>query len=329
MSSLVISLDFELFWGVAESRTLANYRNNVEGEWIAIPQILSLFRQYDIHATWATVGMLMCKDYAQWRAIRPSVMPGYVRNQVSTYDREADARDHPNLFFARPLVKQIQETPGQEIGSHSYSHFYCAEEGATPEQFAADLACGREIAHELGIELRSFVFPRNQVREGFLSQLPKAGMRAYRGTPQHWVYRHGHFVPAGLFGRAIRMADTWLPIAGAHVSKVESNDGLANVPGGLFLRPWSRRSAALEPLRLKRITRCMSVAAATNSLCHIWWHPHNFGVNLAKNIEVLESVLMHFVHLRDRFGMRSQTMFEAAQTTNRPALNEKRPHTAS
>lgn len=60
MSSLVMSLDFELFWGVSDSRRINDYRQNVEGVWIAIPKMLALFRQYDIHATWAAVGMLMC-----------------------------------------------------------------------------------------------------------------------------------------------------------------------------------------------------------------------------------------------------------------------------
>lgn len=36
MSSLVISLDFELLWGVADSRTLASYRHNIEGVYVAI-----------------------------------------------------------------------------------------------------------------------------------------------------------------------------------------------------------------------------------------------------------------------------------------------------
>ena len=75
MSSLVISLDFELFWGVADSRTVAGYRNNVEGEWNAIPRMLALFRQYGVRATWAAVGMLMCRNHAQWRENPPSLFP--------------------------------------------------------------------------------------------------------------------------------------------------------------------------------------------------------------------------------------------------------------
>ena len=58
---LVISLDFELFWGVRDNRSIEDYKENLLGGRLAIPQILDLFDSYNIHATWATVGFL-CFD---------------------------------------------------------------------------------------------------------------------------------------------------------------------------------------------------------------------------------------------------------------------------
>jgi len=215
MSALVLSLDFELFWGVADSRSIAGYRENIEGEWEAIPRILDLFRHYGIRATWATVGMLMCRDYSQWREIKPSVMPGYARQQCSTYLLDSVVRGNPKMFFARPLVEQILDTQGQEIASHSYSHFYCGEVGATPAQFAADLVCSQEIGAELGVTYRSFVFPRNQIQSAYLEVLEKAGFKIFRGTSNHWLYRNGHFVAGGIAGRAFRLVDAYLPFQAA------------------------------------------------------------------------------------------------------------------
>lgn len=126
MSALVVSLDFEMFWGVTDSRTIENYGANIAGEWQAIPAMLKLFKQYGIHATWATVGMLMCKDYKQWCEIRPSIMPTYTRESCSTYSVAALARDFPKLFCP-PLVEQILATDCQEIASHTYSHFTAAK----------------------------------------------------------------------------------------------------------------------------------------------------------------------------------------------------------
>lgn len=51
MSALVIALDFELFWGVTESRTIKSCGANIAGVWQVVPAMLKLFRQYHIQAT--------------------------------------------------------------------------------------------------------------------------------------------------------------------------------------------------------------------------------------------------------------------------------------
>ena len=65
-SKFVISLDFELFWGLIDNSNFYDYKQNIEGVWSAIPEILKLFKNYNISATWATVGMLMCKNHSHW-----------------------------------------------------------------------------------------------------------------------------------------------------------------------------------------------------------------------------------------------------------------------
>lgn len=275
--------------------------------------MLGLLRQYGVGATWATVGMLMCRDFSQWCEVQPKLLPGYVRKECSTYSLGSIVREYPRLFFARPLVEQILATPGQELATHTYSHFLCAEDGATREQFAADLACAQEMASELGVRYQSLVFPRNQIRKPFLAEVANAGIRVYRGNPDHWLYRDGHFSPGGLAGRAVRFADAWLPLSGQNVVQATVNDGLINVAASLFLRPWSRPSAMLESLRLHRLKQAMTVAAKSEGICHIWWHPHNFGVNIERNLAILETLLKHYRILRDRYGMDSATMSDAAQ----------------
>jgi peptidoglycan/xylan/chitin deacetylase (PgdA/CDA1 family) len=315
MSNLVISLDFELFWGVADSKSIAGYRRNIEGEWEAIPKVLELFRRYGIKATWATVGMLMCRDYSQWRKIRPSVFPGYDRPQCSTYLLDSVVRENPKLFFARPLVEQIIETPGQEVASHSYSHFFCDEAGATPEQFAADLVCAREIGDELGVEYRSFVFPRNQVKDAYLAELDKAGYQVFRGNPDHWLYRDGHFVSMGAAGRMVRRTDSYIPLSGNHVSYMRNGlpaGKLLNIPASYFLRP-SSGNRILDSFHLNRVKAGMREAAVTDGIFHLWWHPHNFGANLEKNMKNLDSILQYYCFLAETHGMRSVSMADLLQ----------------
>ena len=58
--ALVISLDFELYWGVRDKRSLAQYGRNILGGRKAIPRMLDLFAERDVGATWATVGFVFC-----------------------------------------------------------------------------------------------------------------------------------------------------------------------------------------------------------------------------------------------------------------------------
>ena len=53
-----ISLDFELGWGFVGKRNIKQYAENFLGVYSAIPAILEIFNEYNIHATWATVGFL-------------------------------------------------------------------------------------------------------------------------------------------------------------------------------------------------------------------------------------------------------------------------------
>lgn len=47
----VISLDFELFWGIRDKYDFDTYGQNVLGVWKVIPRLLELFDKYGIHAT--------------------------------------------------------------------------------------------------------------------------------------------------------------------------------------------------------------------------------------------------------------------------------------
>ena len=65
-ASFVISLDFELFWGVIRSRSIDDYKKNVINVKEVIPAILSVFKEYQVRATWATVGSILCEDFDHW-----------------------------------------------------------------------------------------------------------------------------------------------------------------------------------------------------------------------------------------------------------------------
>lgn len=312
--SFVITLDFELFWGVADKHTVAGYGRNVFGEWDAIPRMLALFRECGLRVTWATVGMIMCRDYRQWREIRPSIPPTYASAGLNPYHMDSIVKEHPQLFFARPLVERIANTPGQELATHTYSHFYCSEPGVTVEQFGADLDCATAIAAEMDLRFRSIVFPRNQIVEPFLAALPAAGIQVYRGNHRNWLYRDGDAVAGGLAGRAVRFADAFLPLSGHGVVREQVNGRLLNLPASMFLYPWSARYRGLLALRMARLKAAMTAAARSGGVFHLWWHPHNFGLNLVQNMAMLDEVARHYLSLAERYGMQSRCMGDFGAT---------------
>ncbi len=314
--ALVISLDFELHWGVRDSRPLAAYRDNLLGVREAIPALLDLFSSRGIHATWATVGFLFCRTKREVEESLPTRLPRYVDSALDPYDLKAIGEDEASdpFHYAPTLVERIARTAGQEVGTHTFSHFYCLEEGQTAEDFEADLVSASHAARRLGIELRSLVFPRNQENVAYRGVLARRGLRAYRSTGTRWPYRSS---PAGepRLKRAARLADAYLPVAGHGTFRPRTGEaGLVDVPGSAFLRPYNPRLARLDRLKVARIKQGLSHAAERSETFHLWWHPHNFGVHLRENLATLTAVLDHFEELRRTRGMESFTMAESAAT---------------
>jgi hypothetical protein len=88
---------------------------------------------------------------------------------------------------------------------------------------------------------------------------------------------------------------------------------MLNIPSGRFLCPYIGKLWWLEPLRLRRIKSEMTFAARQGQGYHLWWHPHNFGVNLKENLTFLRRVLDHFRSLRNSWGMQSVNMVELSR----------------
>ena len=62
--NLIISLDFELFWGVFDVRSLESYKQELEKVHSIVPRLIELSDKYDIKLTFATVGFLLAKNIA-------------------------------------------------------------------------------------------------------------------------------------------------------------------------------------------------------------------------------------------------------------------------
>jgi len=317
--AFVISLDFEQHWGMRDVHTIERSRAALLGARAAVPALLKLFTEFDVRATWATVGLLFFESRREMMAALPARRPSYATAGLSPYadlsavgESEADDPFH----FAPSLIRRIADTPGQEIATHTFSHYYCCEPGQTVDEFRADLEAACRVARRtIGRAPESIVFPRNQMTPAHLAVCRDVGLVAYRGNPDHWAYRAARRdVAQSPLRRALRLADVYVPLTGMHSAPTDGGVALpVDVPASRYLRPWSRALRALEPLRLRRITAELEAAAQRGRVFHLWWHPHDFGLHPRENLGFLRRVLACFARVRERAGMESLTMSDVAR----------------
>ena len=315
--ALVISLDFELHWGIRDHTSLDACRDRLKRTRDVIPTLLSMFQEFDVAATWATVGFLFARSKSELLAHAPEDRPTYRDALLSPYplldEIGNDEREDP-FHYAPSLIEQIANTPKQRVGTHTFSHFYCCEEGVTPRQFEQDIRAAHELAGERGIELESIVFPRNQWTPTATSQLPGLGIKGFRPNPDHWAFRPRASGDESPLRRLYRLADAYVPMRHSAVSwPAHSGQRPTPVCASRFLRPYSKRLRHLERFRLDQIQREMAHAAREGHVYHLWWHPHNFGSNSAQNLESLRAILEGFRTLREQTAMDSLSMETCVQ----------------
>ncbi|HMU46637.1 MAG TPA: polysaccharide deacetylase family protein [Chitinophagaceae bacterium] len=324
----VISLDFEIHWGVSDHRTIQSYYENLSNVPTVVKRSLQLFKEKNIHATWATVGMLFCRNKNElFSFVSEENRPRYHKEKYSNYlvaMGAGESEEDDPFHYAGSLINEIQSTPHQEVATHTFSHYYCLEKGQTPEQFYYDIKAAKEIAEREQIKIRSIVFPRNQMSSEYLEKCKINDVTCYRGNFPSSIYRFRSRSSESLLKRAARFIDTYLPLTGNRYVDVSESGGMLNVPASCFLRPYSSTFSWLEWMRLLRIKREMKAAAKKNKIYHLWWHPHNFGKSLENNFQMLNNILNYYLLLSQKYNMQSFNMAELLDlyTTSKNKSNE-------
>lgn len=314
--SFIVSLDFELHWGLRDLVPVHVLRDQLLKAREAIPVVLRRFEDAEVHATWATVGFLFARSKKELLQHLPTERPAYANRRLDPYadlDAIGEGEQDDPFHFAPSLLEQITETPGQEIATHTFSHYYCLEEGQTEAAFDADLRAAAAIASRFGFTTRSIVFPRGQHNPDYAAVLKARGVRAYRTPPPFFAYSARRANEDHLGRRIARLIDSYVPLSNASppVDKID-RDGLVRLTADLFLRPYSPVRRRLESRRRQRISRAMRAAAKDGQDFHLWWHPHNFGCYTRENLETLDFVLATYRELREQHDWPSRTMTEAA-----------------
>lgn len=304
----VISLDFELFWGIRDKYTFNEYGENVLGVWEVIPRLLKTFNQYNIHATFATVGAMFASDFRDLNNYLPSIKPNYTDKNLSPYNDYIKKSIHndPRYYYGKQLVEMVKANKNQEIGTHTFSHYYCLEPGQDKTSFVADLESSIAIAEAMGIDIESFIFPRHQLNKDYINIFKKYGIKNYRGTEKIWFHSAARGEDEGIIKRAFRYADYFVWMGSNHLQDINEieDDELYQIRASRWLRPYDSRKI-LQKLKLIRIKQQMKAAAKTNKIFHLWWHPHEFGVNTNENFEMLEEIFQYYSELNKKYGIES------------------------
>lgn len=298
----VLSLDFELRWGVHDVYGLDvnGYRANLEQERHAAPALLKMLAAYGTRATWATVGAIACQSWDEYFARAPAP-PRYARQALAVKPEYAQMDPQGALHFWPELVRSIVDTPGQELGTHTFSHLYLREEGITADDVAADLAAGRTLFEErFGVKPESMVFPRNQA--AFIETVRAAGIKVWRGNPGPWYYEREDSEGKGPLPRALKLLDGLNPLR--RMSFPMQSD---MTRASMFLR--LNLPQPLWQLHFLRIRRELA-SLRPGQIFHLWFHPHNLGADTSERLARVEQVLEATVAQRSLTGLESKTMRE-------------------
>ncbi len=315
---LVFSLDFEIFWGVADLSDTTAFEQAMPKIRQVVPRLLKLFEKYGIHATWATVGALMAKDKKELLKYLPknsSTQASSVLNKLGLLSDNIEQKVPNCILFAPDLVEMISNTPVQELGTHTYTHYYCNNPSATPEELKDELRASAEIAVSKGLRPVSLVFPRNQVTEEYVEAAGSCGISVFRGTEKRVWYDQFKDRAFKLF-RLFEKLNAYIPVVGSMSypkSEIEFRNGCCNIKNSRFFKPFSKRWRILEPLKRLRLRQELRYAAKHGQVYHVYMHPHNFAFDTERNFRDLENFFNEFERMRNKYGAVSLTMAEMAE----------------
>lgn len=267
--ALVVSLDFELRWGLLGvlGDDMNQYRENLEGVEEVVPGLLEAFRHRGVRATWATVGALACRDWDEWEARAPAY-PRYDNPAFAWRDMYRRLDPGGRLHFAPHLVDAIVAADGQELGSHTFGHTYFREPGFKRANAIADTDAVLRVFQEgWGVTVQTCIFPRNQVAH--TDVLQQRGIVAWRDNPTPFYWNAATEAEQTLAVHVLRYADSLVPLG----RRAFATRALRS---SYFVR------LTLPPMLWRQ--HCRRIVGEARALrddetLHLWFHPHNIGGN--------------------------------------------------
>jgi peptidoglycan/xylan/chitin deacetylase (PgdA/CDA1 family) len=268
-AAVVISADLEMAWAWRYSKKSDDPKKlalqKADQTRQNMKPLLDLFDRFNVPVTWATVGHLFLEECnrTNGRAHSDLPRPPYFENEFWRYvqgdwldgDPCSDYHRDP-AWYASDLLRLILSAKVKhEVACHTFSHIDCSDGNCPPAVMDSELDQCQRVASNLGVKLRTFVFPAN-LAGNFIS-LKKHGFNSYR--------RHNGYeldVPR------------------------RDEIGLWQVPGGVL---WEKPEGWPVDAWIKALQRCVEKALETGTVLQLWFHPSCDPVNVEKVFPALLS----------------------------------------
>jgi peptidoglycan/xylan/chitin deacetylase (PgdA/CDA1 family) len=296
-----ISIDFELIWGTLDLFGREGFQRACELERkLVIDRLLDLFVEFNIPATWCVLGHLLLDHCMPEDGLKhPEIVrPSHSWCAGDWFDNDPGGNEESApLFFGRSLIEKIRVCPvPQEIGGHSFSHVIFGDAGCSRETAESEVWACLQAGRDLGIEMRSFAFPRNQV--GHLDVLKENGFLNYRGPEPDWF--EGKRWPT-VVKRLGHLWDVLVATEPPVVLPQRTDVGLWNIPGSMIYFPMHglRRYIPVSR-RVRRAMKGLNAAVEQRRVFHLWFHPTNFADETEVMFSGLRSILDRASSLRAR-----------------------------
>jgi peptidoglycan/xylan/chitin deacetylase (PgdA/CDA1 family) len=256
---------------------------------VVIDALLSLFEKYQIPATWATVGHLFLDRCSSVDGVKHPDMPrpthSWFKQDWYILDPASNIEQDP-IWYGRDVVEKIKAAePRQDIGCHSFSHTIFGDNGCSEKVAEAEIAKCVGLAQEMGIELKSFVFPRSQ--EGHHHLLSKFGFSCYRASRPGWFN-----LLEGQAKRVAKLLNDLLVIPPSCAVVEEKIHGLWNISASAYYRP-TYGSAKIIPVasRVRQSVRGIAKAISSKGVFHLCLHPCDLAFETESLIGGLDRIL--------------------------------------
>ncbi|MDL5360614.1 polysaccharide deacetylase family protein [Halalkalicoccus sp. NIPERK01] len=306
MGTVVLSIDAELAWGFHDRPDPP--RERIAAARPGWSRLLSILEEFSIPATWAIVGHLFLEECDGTHAEHPGSPDWFAR------DPGGSAGEHDD-WFGPDLVRAVRDADvDHEIACHGFSHVEFGNRETSRETAVAEVEASIEAAASMGVELRSFVFPRNRV--GHRDVLAAYGFRSYRGVrPDQWF----DAVPMRRTGKLLDAAV--VRSAPPLVSPTVDEYGLVNLPASLDLFGFEGIARSLlEPTVGDPVVRQAKAgidrALESEGVCHLWLHPNNLLAE--RDSDRLRTVLSHLAARRERSSLAVETMRTVSERVDLP-----------